>query len=407
MIFDLFKLHSKKDTANSWIWIEIDHSFINRYILDYFNKNSKNEVARIISKKLNCGFSTIFKHLCRIINNKEVKIPLPIIIELINLINPKVKIKAIKSIKYFWTYKDKTKKRIVIPYKINELLAKIIGGHIADGHMQKDKLSYKINISHGRKEDLNFFGVWIKQVFNIDGRMRFSKKDNTWSLWYSNKIIGKFFENIAKIKAGKKFHIVKEPEIIKNSSLNIRNAFALGVMTFDGTVKTCGIISIRLKSKRLINDLEKIFQLNNIKLNKIYNLNKDIWILESNSGRNISYLTKWQRFFEPKSWKSSRLNFFINPYNCSIEELELLFPRYYNNKIGISDVWKVIKYIKSGKICDIQRKLKIKGLKVANTTLHKYLQILHKSNLMQISYEKYSDIGWGGRKAIYSLKCQL
>ena len=110
MIFNLFKLHSKEDTPNSWIWVEFDTFFMRNDIINYFKKNKINRTARIISTKLNCGFSTVAKHLIRLIHNVKVNLPLPVMEELINLLNPGLKLRTIKSMNYFWMYNDRKKR---------------------------------------------------------------------------------------------------------------------------------------------------------------------------------------------------------------------------------------------------------------------------------------------------------
>lgn len=404
MILNLFDLHKKEDNAHSWIWIEINISIIRRILLDYFKKNSRNKIARIISKRLNCGFSTVAKHISRLIHNEKLNLPLPVMGELIELIGPKVRIKAIKSINSFWSVNDKTKKRIKVPYKINRQLAKIIGAHMADGYLQKVGHSYGIKVSDGRKDNIDIFKNWLKERFNLEPRIRFDKTDNTWTAWYSNKIIGRYYEKIFHINHGKKFHIAKEPLLIKNSSITIRNAFALGVMTFDGGVKTSGMVSIVSRSKKLIRDLEEIFNLNHIKINKRYNSKKESWLLEGISGRDIGYLQKWQNFFERGTWKRERLDFFIKRNKCTIKELEYLFPKHHLGKLCISDIWDIINQIKKGKANDIRLELNKRHDKVANTTLYKYLFILEKSNLIKKENLLSTFQGYGQREVIYSLR---
>lgn len=403
MIFDLFKLTGRGDTPDSWIWVEVDNKIVLKQFLEHFKKNSRNNLSRIISKELNCGFSTITSHLIRIVKTNKIILPLPILNELIKIINPRLKLLAIKSMKYFWSYSDRTKKRITIPIKINNNLAKIIGAHMADGYLKKEGLTYKIKITDGRKDGINAFCIWIREVFNLDPHIKYYKNDNTWNAFYSSKVIGRFFENIIGIKSGKKYDIAKEPEVIKKSNLKTRSSFALGVMTFDGAVKTSGMVSITSMSKELINDLETIFQLNHININKTYNKNKKSWLIESTSGRNVKYLKMWQKFFEAKTWKRDRLDFFINNKKSTMEYIEYLFPKHYLGKLCVEDIHEAISYIKTGQIDDILNYTKIKDLGVAKTTLYKYVKILQKSGLIKVDYKTINKNGTGGIEAVYTI----
>ena len=306
--------------------------------------------------------------------------------------------------RHFWSNKDKTKKRINIPYEFQEQLAKIVGAHLPDGYLQKSGLSYQIKVSDGRKDTIEIFRTWLKEVFNLDSRIRFNKGDNTWNAWYSSKIIGRFFENIFEIDAGKKAYSVREPIIIKNSHLKIRNAFVLGVMTFDGGVKTSGIISISSMSKKLIEDLEEIFQLNGLNTCKEYNLKKKSWLLESKSGRRREDLSKWLNYFEHGSWKYHRLNFFLRNKSHSLSDLEELFPRHHLCKICLSDVYAVLKKIKKGKIRDLILELDNRNSKIANTTIYKYLFILEKAGLIIKEDLVTSFQNYGQREIIYTVK---
>ncbi len=405
MVFDLFKLHSKEDTPMGWIWVNFNPSSLKKEYIKILRNKSQNNIGKIISKKLNAGLSTTVKHLIKLKKAKEnIWFPLPIIKELIKIINPKLKKRINNSIEFLMCKHDIYQNKVKTVKGLNINLVKFIGAHIADGYLQKNGSSYKIKISEGKEDSIKKLEEWIKTTFQIKPKFKFIKKQNCWLCQIRNKVIGRYLEKFFKIKPGKKFDIAKEPEIIKNSSKEIRKAFVLGVMTFDGGVKTNGIISVSSMSKILIDDIYEVLNSDNIKVNKLYNPKKKSWLIESKSGRNKKYLKKWLDYFEPGTWKYKRLKFFINnKKDYSINELNYLFPNHHLSKINLNDVYNSIKTIKSGKIKDILRELN-KKFSISNTTIYKYLHILEKSNLISKVPEKVNDGKNYWSETIYNIK---
>lgn len=402
---DLFKLHSKKDKPHGWIWVGLDANLLRNKYLKLIKNKSRDDIARRISKKLNSGFSTIYKHLTRLKRSKNnIQLPLPVVIELINLINPNLKNKIINSIILFLCKTDYQRNRINAVKRLDVLLAKIIGAHIADGYLQKVGLGYSIKISDGREDTIKICAKWIEDKFNLKPRIRFDKRDNTWTCWFNNKIIGRYFENIFDMKPGKKSHIAKEPILIKRSTYEIRKAFALGVLTFDGGVKTSGTIALSSMSKSLINDIYDILALDAIKVNKLYNPKKGSWLIESVSGRDKNYLSKWEDYFERGTWKLERLNFFLKNKRYDIKELEYLFPKHHFSILSIKDVLKSIKNIKNAKIADIRKDLNKNRVKFSHSPVYKCLFILEKAGLIYKTDEKVNDGRYGWREVIYHIK---
>lgn len=400
LILDLFQLHNEEDKPKGWIWVTSNTAAYRKEILGYLQNNGRRNVAKDMAVKLNCGVSTADKHIARFMHSKEVNIPLCILRELTNPILEK-KSKIIKSMKQFWVNSDHTKQRVKVPYSTSIELAKIIGAHLADGYLQKDGNSYRIKISDGRKDAIEKFGWWLDRTFNFNLRIRFDKKDNTWIGWYTNKIIARFYENLLNINHGKKSDIAQEPLIIKNSGQAIRNAFVLGVMTFDGCVKSSGSVALSTKSKRLFDGVWEILQKNNLSINISYNKSKDAWYFESISGRNKAYLKKWQKFFEKGTWKRRRLDLFISNKGMHIEEVKYLFPKHYLGKISVGDVWQAMHNIHIGGINAIQEELQKKGLYVNKAAIYKYLNILQQTKLISTKYQKVRYNRCGCQIAIY------
>ena len=402
--FDLFKLHSKEDAPKGWIWVYFNPSLLK----DSYHKLLKNESQKNISTKiknnLNCGLSTIQKHLIKLECSKhKIWLPLPLVKELLDMSNGIIKDNIISGFEFF-ICKNRTAKQATKAVKfMNVNLAKIIGAHIADGYLQKEGSGYKIKISDGRKDLVEKCAEWIKEVFFIKSRIRFDKIDNTWNCWFNNKVVGRYFENLLEIKSGKKFDVACEPILIKNSDFRIRKAFASGVIMFDGGVESAGTIGLTSMSKQLINDIFDILLLDGIDVNKRYNLKKKSWSIESKTSRNKEHLTKWLDYFEKGTWKYRRLKFFLDREKYNIDELNELFPKHHRSKISLREIYNIIKSLNSTKIQEIINEINKKDLKIAKTTIYKYLYLLERSSLIYKEMEKHTTQKNGWREAIYSL----
>lgn len=404
MVFDLFELHSERDSPKGWIWVYFDCSLLRKHYLTLLKSKPQNIIAKEISKALDCGFSTVGKHLINLKNSCEKNwLPLPVIIELAKLIDAGLKYKLINSFEYFICKSNHGKQTTKAMKEINEDLSKIIGAHMADGYLQRysNKNNYQIKISDGRKDLIVRCAEWINKTFSIHPTIIFNKKDNTWNCYFSHKVIARYFDKIFDIKPGKKAYTAKEPEIIKNSDFKIRKAFAKGVLMFDGGVKATGMVSLTSMSKQLIEDIEEILKLDGIEVNKGYNPKKKSWLLESKSGRNKEYLKRLLDYFEVETWKYKRLQFFIEEKRYNIEELEYLFPYHHRSKVMLRDVYESIKKIKKGKIQDIM--FGLSKFKISPITIYKYLYLLEKSSLIYKEIEEHIGPKNGWQESIYSL----
>tara|TARA_Y100000034_G_scaffold134670_1_gene203795 strand:- start:1029 stop:2141 length:1113 start_codon:yes stop_codon:yes gene_type:complete len=370
--------------------------------MKFIKNKSQNNIARKISKNLNCGFSTIGKHLIKLKYSKEITdLPLPVIIELVKIINIKLKNRITKTFKEFICKANNTKVRTNALKELDETLANLIGAHLADGHLSKGN---NIIISDGKKDLIVECANWVKKTFYVKTSIRYAIRftNKYWICQFGSKPIGRYFENIFNVKSGKKFDIAKEPKIIKKSSFKIRKAFAKGVLMFDGGIKSSGMVALSSMSRQLVDDIEEILKLDGIEINKRYNTKKKSWQIESKKSRNIRYLKKWLPYFEKGTWKYNRLNFFIEEKEYTIEELNYLFPKHHRSKIWLNDVYSSIKRMKIGKIKDV-----IDGLnkfKIAPVTVYKYLYLLEKSGLIYKELEKHVTARNGYTESIYYLK---
>jgi len=381
-MIDLFNLHSKKDTPNSWIWVHLKPALIKKIYFLLLKDFSQNVIALKISRELNAGVSTIEKHLIRIKKSENLlEIPLPLLIELNNLSNKDYLQELSNSIIALESrnYKSQLVKSV---HKVDHNLAKIIGAHVSDGCLQKNKKgTYSWRLCEGKKDIINNLAMWIEDVFDFEVRIWYSSKDNMWICSSKNKIFCRFLEKIIKIPPGNKSHTIKEPEIIKKSKLNIRNAFLAGMLNFDGCVKTNGIVSLTSMSKSLIQDIKDIFDKNRIKSNIVYNRKKESWLIETCLSRDMKNHKKLLNFFEVHTYKYNRLKFFISNKKYKINELIKVFPEEKKSKISLYKVYHSTRKLRKFKIADLLDDINKKN-NVSGTTLYKYLYILTKSGLL-------------------------
>jgi hypothetical protein len=405
--FDLFNL-IYECSPDSWIWCKFNSSIIKKGYLNKLKIQNQASIAKSISKKLNCGQGTVEKHLVKLKYVKsEHSIPLSIIKELGDYINPSLKEKVCKSITglYIPNYKSNPVKAIHYP---SIGLAELVGAFAADGYFCKSNTDYYVKISEGRKDTLLLLSDRIRKIFNFNSRITYSKRDNTWNLWIKNKIISSYFENIFGFKPEKKSETVCMPVLIKKSEFSIRKAFVRGVFTFDGCVKTTGSIALTTRSKSLMEDIEAVLTKDKIQYNLNFNRGKDAWSLESNAGRNRNLLIKWKDYFFENSLKYKRILFFLGDIKVrNIEELSSLFPSYYSSTLRLRDLVNTLKEIKKGEANDLMQHLKLKGFSISKTPVYKYLFLLSHSGFITKRNYKARAAKNGFYRTIYSINSNI
>jgi hypothetical protein len=245
---------------------------------------------------------------------------------------------------------------------LNINLAKIIGAHHADGHLCKELTkkgaSYKIIIIDHYKSNLVAFRNWFASVFGINLKIRKANSD-AWLISFRNKVIGRYFEKIFKFPTGNKTsHNL--PSLIKLSNNTIKKAYLLGFMSFDGSVELDKTISLGIMNQTLRDEICSLFSKNlNIKKRK----NIEGYYIRSFDTNN-KQLRIWKKYFEPKTDKWMKIEFFLG--------------RYSNRDIFL-DQNKKEKFdaiINELKNCPTDKFELANKLNMGISTLHSYLQIL-------------------------------
>ncbi len=387
--FDLFKLDSETERSpNSWLWCSFNPNSLKIAYKQRLKTETQSHLAKRISLKLNCGKSTIEKHLTNFNRSKDkCTLPIKLLRGLLNELNPDFVGVVNHSIDAVFSVNNLSQK-IKVAKRLSSELAEVIGSFVADGYFHKSKNDYYLKVSEGNKKSLVILKDKFRTIFGFEARLLYSSPDNMWNLWIKNKVICRYFENIFGFNPGKKAETVCMPSLIQNSDIDLRKAFARGVFTFDGCVKTNGIIAFCTRSKKLMEDIKNVLDEDNIQYTCGFNKNKNAWNLESTSGRDKELLRKWEDYFFPETIKHQRLRFFLGDYKTNnLTELEEIFPIHHHNIASLREIYQAINHLKKGEINDLVLELNRKGYNLAKTTFYKYLYILTTSKL--INKENY------------------
>jgi hypothetical protein len=327
MELNLYDLHIPKDVASkSWICVsggglkEKLHFILND-ISEHANI-PKTEIFRIIAQRLSCPSSNVKRRIyCR------DNFPLIMILALVDIWRTKLN----KSEQEFINKKQelhntfgylKCNSNLGKPVKavksLSVELAKICGAHAADGWMNWRKrenggIVYEFALREQDKGAVSAFRKWVYNEFSIITYIN-DRQPGCYSIEFTNKIFVRYLHIFFDFPYGKKSNIVKEPNIIINSDLNIRKAFAFGVMTFDGGVSKNGTIELMTCSKQLRDSIFEIIKEAGIfnATSVSYHDNFKRWrFYSSRSIKNPDYL-RWLDFFEKDTHKYQRILNMVN-----------------------------------------------------------------------------------------------
>lgn len=396
-------------------------------------KLTREELARDIAEELGCSH-TIIKRTLR--GSREF-IPIPILLLLAS--RCKEMDRLLRKINRHCIHakvNSARAKMVKVPRKISTDLAKIIGAHMADGScsyqiviaskekesieklaskmsigfsqsyspsreeffisifVSKDneievervmqiltghfsvQIHAKIEITEEYKDHIEIFKQWMKNVFEVEPTL-FEKKDNAWRLVYSNKIIARCLHKFFDVPFGPKSSIAFEPELISQSNADIRKAFAMGVLMFDGCVTSTGKLILESNSEKLVNSVANILKKDGIPV-KIRRAKT--YVLSTPENYDPS---KLYRYFEEKTTKYRRLELVHNVRGK--EEISI------TTKVAKSNIERILEVLDRVKVCDIAFLCKQTGL--TQSTVRTYLNIMKNTRQIQVS-KKPQKIEW-------------
>ena len=226
-----------------------------KVVLDETLKEKILEISLNIKKKklakdMGITYGTLWRWL-----NRRKSIPL----KFFKVLKEKYNIDFSNHMDYFESYWDM--KKIRLPKELNTSLAKIIGAHLADGHLKsrnsernnRNCTRYELILREEYQRTVESFCGWFNDCFEYGINPK--ERKNHHEVYVSNRVIFEFFSKILKMPVGPKTEIFVVPGYIKNSNKNIKIAFLRGVFMFDGAVaRNNGYISLMLKNKRFIEE---------------------------------------------------------------------------------------------------------------------------------------------------------
>jgi len=424
--FNLFLLHEEQDIhPRSWICLRGEE--LSPIVADLEKENlrkfkiTREELSRRMGKGLGCS-NCVIK---RVLQEKK-HYPIAIIRELLSYSRHKNRvIKKINSESEWIKINGGSAKPVKACKKLTTDLAKILGAFMADGSFRvtivfsakenkklntirnkiKDKgIKYSEGYSKTRKEfyivmaqnrsnygmlnilckensrelfiqthhfielldfyktNLEKFNDWVFSSFGLRP-LKFYKRGNAWRTYFCSKILSRYFTVFFGVKPGKKTDIAFEPEIIENSSLKIRKAFAKGVLMFDGCATMNGRIQLESISPRLIKSIADIWSKDRIKFGTNGTV---IYSLQKNTSNKL------KEYFEKGTPKYDRLSM--------VYGRNLKYELDSNSKtISLAKMFSTIKTVKT---CDIN--FIVKKFNVNRNTAIIYLRVLERNGKIRL-----------------------
>jgi len=273
---------------------------------------------------------------------------------------------------------------------ITSELCKLAGAHAADGTIYKQYFS----LSEGYLSNMEALQNWIENIFGIKYKIK-TVSEHEWKIDFSSKIITRYLTKILGFPNGYKTSTVTIPKIIKNSSIELQEAFANGFMTFESGFGIKNEIELCVLSKNIVDDLEKIFNRSKVKFIRMTKRSGRycrIW-----SGKlTPNEAKKWMTFFEIETYKYNRLRDYATGYKnkaTSFEHaskiLNYAFPKKPNNKTSLQDLILAIKKIKTGTRHDLKKAAGLKNFGGPwNGSLKPYVSILEQTKIITTKINK-------------------
>jgi transcriptional regulator with XRE-family HTH domain len=420
MELDLFKLHSKKEDNTPFKWILASgtelSTKIDSILGTLYLKFKKKDLDSLLAHKLKVSKVTIQRlrrngrkwypiiflqtlmKLCKSLNisDEELKNELAKKIELIKCNNAFAKpVKAVK--------------------KLTINFCKIAGAHAADGTL----FGSLIRITDEDKQAVEAFKGWIENLFEVKlPQVVPVKNKREWSLTFHSKIIARYLKIFFKFPSGTKTYFVDEPKIIKNSNLDFRKAFALGVLTFEAGIGIKPKIEFCVSSKRLRDSICKILELTGLEIRK--SKSGKYWrfwskVLTPNDA------SKWLEMFEQKTEKWFKIYEIANGFQGKVssvtdvfEIFDEVYPSKSGSKVSLNDIFRIIleqREVYRYQLVElIKRKNNLKsfGGKWAHGVVH-YLNILKRANIITTEKRSFGKKKRGGEiiREIYKLNSDI
>jgi len=393
---DLFKLHDKINdrTPRKWIMVKGRNlKFILKNLIEQLETKgiSNTNLVKYLMEKLNISIASAE----RLVYIKREWFPLIFIEELLSLLNKKEQRFEIQEEIEFIKVNQPPVKILKASKQLSINLCKISGAHAADGTIYDSYFC----ITDGYKDNILAFNKWLEKEFNLNFKLNKVSK-NEWRICFKNKVFTRYLTKIFDFPSGCKQYTVKEPEIIKNSPLEFRKAFALGALTFEAGIGVKHQIEWCVSSKDFRDSISVILKLHDINHNCMEKQSSNYWRFWSNTLTKEEAL-KWIEFFEPCTEKWFKLKDYVNGFSKKVNSFEeaiqilnSVYPRQSPSKIILKDVLLALKELKHTHRYELagylvkKNNLESYGGKWAHSLKH-YLDILKKANIISIKKKRF------------------
>jgi hypothetical protein len=424
-IFSLLSLNLECDKhPRSWICISGRNipkiiSKIEKEIIKK-DKTNREQISKFIGKKISCNYVSIKK----ILRGENNFYPIPIILTLCELANNKSYLGKLEEDIEYLKVNSASAKPIKALSRLTPNLAKIIGAFCADGSLsmqfvvssknkfQLEKLKnwgkiqeskargeyyiaiqinrsnyndflkfskdnqkfniqthYNIELTDEHESNVQAFNNWISKEFGVKPTSYY-KRENAFRTVFSNKILARYLITFFDFLPSYKSTIVREPEVIKKSDLNVRKEFAKGVFMFDGTVSKRKVISFTTLSERLANSIQEILEKDKIKTGFLLSKRNE-YVVYTLANQNISKLLE---YFEEGTKKWDLLKW-LNEKD--FESVQISYEKDLKETRNISEIMKKVK------VCDADYLMD--KLNCSHTSIRQHLKILKLKNKIRLS----------------------
>jgi len=395
MEIDLFKLQDKTLDVKPRNWLVVKGNNIKNVLSLLLQKLERDGISRYKLHKILMKELAISKaNSQRLVYLRREWYPLIFIEKLFDLTN-KSKKDFQNNIEYV-KVNTPPSKPVKAVKELTEDLCKICGAHAADGTLHDSFIC----ITDEDENNLECFKKWMENTFEIKlPCIRKVKNSNEWRLAFHNKVISRYLNKIFEFPSGKKVYNVNEPEILRNSDMKFRKAFANGALSFEAGIGISHTVGFCVSSKAFRDSICEILNFCSIKLKIMEKKSSEYWRFWSNS-LSVEEAKKWLDLFEPSTEKWFKLYEYVNGFQGKINKIEdaiMIFDSIFgiksSSKITLKDVLKeMITLKKTYRYELVGNLIKKKGLNYGGKWAHSishYLYILKRANIIFVSKGKF------------------
>ncbi|MFH0973439.1 MAG: hypothetical protein V1817_01475 [Candidatus Micrarchaeota archaeon] len=297
---------------------------------------------------------------------------------------------------------------VVAPKHLTLTLCKIAGAHAADGTLADCFFC----ITDRSRENILAFQNWVFESFAFKPRVS-CNGPNEWRLAFHNKAFVRYLQVFFGFPLSSKLFTVREPYVIRAAELRYRQAFALGVLSFEAGICISREVAFCVASKQFRDDVCDILSLSEIQFKQPEKISGGYWRFWSGRLSRDSAL-KWLDFFEPKTEKWFKLFELANGFQGKAKTFEEAMSAFdsvfYNNsanKVCFKDVLLIISRLQQTHRYELASEIvKLNGLssfggKWAHS-LRYYLDFLVDAKVVSVSV-----VDFGPKKSFGRIRRQV